>query len=194
MVLKDCGPDVLSIEDVLPFLPDFAQIDQFKDEICDALTAYSSKIEHYLEQMNECDKMCDTLREELKSLKTSGTTRVRADARCALTNKPILGQSLYAFPSGYVVLESALKREVIPYLNEKQAARVDTIEKELEKLRKSRDSRGQISYEIVNNDYEIDELQVELDGLIAAECPLTGSVMVDSIDRGFAGDEEDDFA
>ena len=36
MVLKDCGPDVLSIEDVLPFLPDFAQIDQFKDEICDA--------------------------------------------------------------------------------------------------------------------------------------------------------------
>jgi vacuolar protein sorting-associated protein 18 len=33
-VLKDCGPDVLSIEDVLPFLPDFAQIDQIKDEIC----------------------------------------------------------------------------------------------------------------------------------------------------------------
>lgn len=191
MVLKDCGPDVLSIEDVLPFLPDFAQIDQFKDEICDALTAYSSKIEHYLKEMNDCDQACDALREEVKSLKTSGTTRVRTDARCALTNKPILGQSLYAFPSGYVVLESALKRDVIPYLNEKQAARVNVLEKELEKLRKARDSRGQTSYEIVNNDYEIDELQVELDGLIAAECPLTGSVMVDSIDRGFAGDEED---
>ena len=42
----------------------------------------------------------------------------------------------------------------------KQAARV--LEKELEKLRKARDSRGQTSYGIVNNDYEIDKLRSSL--------------------------------
>ena len=74
-VLKDCGPDVLSIEDVLPFLPDFAQIDQFKDEICDALASYSSKIEHYIKEMNECDQTCDTLRDELSRLRSVGSTQ-----------------------------------------------------------------------------------------------------------------------
>jgi len=195
MVLKDCGPDILSIEDVLPFLPDFAQIDQFKDEICDALASYSSKIERYLKEMNECDQACDALRDELSRLKTVGT-RVRADARCAFTNRRVLeeGEPFYAFPSGYVALESALKREVMPYLNERQVERVKFLEGELARLRRSRASGGERSpYEEAKDHYEMQELQVELDGLIAAECPLTGSVMVDSIDRGFS-DDEDDFA
>jgi len=194
MVLKDCGPDILSIEDVLPFLPDFAQIDQFKDEICDALASYSSKIEHYLKEMNECDQTCDALRDELSRLKTVGT-RVRADARCALTNKCILeqGEPFYAFPSGYVVLEAALKREVIPHLNEKQLGRVKFIEDELARLSRPRAGSGRSSYEVAKEDYQREELRSELDGLIAAECPLTGSVMVESIDHGFSGDEEDEF-
>lgn len=191
MVLKECGP-VLSIEDVLPFLPDFAQIDQFKDEICEALASYSSKIEHYLKEMNECDQTCDALREELLCLKETGT-QVRADARCALTNKRILesGEPFYAFPSGYAVLESALKREVIPYLKENQLNRVKFIENELERIRKLLLTVGRNPYEIAKYEYEIEELISELGGLIAAECPLTGTVMVESIDSGFSSDDED---
>lgn len=209
-VLKDCGPDILSIEDVsdivvqkirrmrnsllnmsftylsflsqvLPFLPDFAQIDQIKDEICEALTSYSSKIEGFLKEMNECDQTCDALRGEISRLRTH-RMEMRSDARCAFTNKPILsaGEPFYVFPSGYVVLESALKKEVMPYLNERQRARVKEIEAELER------KPGTLA------DPAMENLQAELDGLIAAECPLTGSVMVDSIDTPFEDSNEID--
>eukprot|EP00956_Cyclotella_meneghiniana_P021818 scaffold40285_cov72-Cyclotella_meneghiniana.AAC.1 len=192
-VLKDCGRDVLSIEDVLPFLPDFAHIDEFKEEICQALSSYSSKIEHYLKEMQECDHACDALREELSRLQTAGT-HVRADARCAFTNKYVLDvdEPFYAFPSGYVVLEGALKREIMPFLNPKQQARVKQIEKELSKLRNSKGIKNRSSLDAGQDGYAVEELQSELDGLIAAECPLTGSVMVNSIDHGFLEEEDDD--
>jgi vacuolar protein sorting-associated protein 18 len=180
-VLRDCGPDVLSIEDVLPFLPEFAQIDQIKDEICEALTSYSSKIEGFLKEMNECDKACDNLRNEIGRLQNH-KMRIKADARCAYTNKLVLqgGEPFYVFPSGYVVLASALKREVLPYLNDKQRSRVMELESQL------KGSGGDVSAASRN------KLQNELDGLIAAECPLTGSVMIESIGREFEDSAEID--
>lgn len=178
-VLKDCGPDVLSIEDVLPFLPDFAQIDQIKDEICEALTSYSSRIEGFLREMSDCDQTCDKLRLEITRLKNR-QTRVKANARCAITNKLVLkgDEPFYVFPSGYVILASAVKKEVMPFLNEKQRARVQELEKELKAIPESHPNR--------------DKLQAELDGLIAAECPLTGTVMIESIDQGFENSDEID--
>lgn len=161
--------------------PDFAQIDQIKDEICDALTSYSSKIEGFLKEMNECDQTCDGLREEIGRLSTH-RMQMKADARCALTNTLVLdaGEPFYVFPSGYVILESALKNEVMPFLNEKQRERVTEIEKSLAELRGS----ANVSEENTKEG-RVDALQSELDGLIAAECPLTGSIMIESIDRGF---------
>ena len=166
---------------MLPFLPDFAQIDQIKDEICEALTSYSSKIEGFLREMNESDQACDALRGEISRLRTH-RMEMKSDAKCAYTKKAVLtaGEPFYVFPSGYVVLESALKKEVLPYLNENQINRVSEIENELKgftELQRQQDVR-------------YDTLQAEMDGLIAAECPLTGSIMVNSIARGFDDDEE----
>lgn len=144
--------------------------------------------------MTECDQACDALREELSRLQTV-STHVRADARCAFTNKYILedGGPFYVFPSGYVVLERALKQEVVPHLNEKQHTRIKFMEQELARLRNLRANGNRTSYELAKYDYEAEELQNELDGLIAAECPLTGSIMVDSIDCGFLGDDDNDY-
>jgi vacuolar protein sorting-associated protein 18 len=182
-VLNDCGPDVLSIEDVLPFLPDFAQIDQIKDEICEALTSYSSNIDGYLQEMNECDQASNSLREEITRLRKHHM-RVKADAKCAFTQKLVLsaGEPFYAFPSGYVILASALRAEVLPHLNEKQRNRVEELEKQIQAGNTAKPVQSLIS---------------ELDSILAAECPLTGSIMWESIDKPFVVDEiefADDFS
>jgi vacuolar protein sorting-associated protein 18 len=155
--------------------PDFAQIDQIKDEICEALTSYSKTIDGFLTEMSKCDKTCDSLRDEIARLRNH-RMRVRADARCALTNKLALtsGEPFYVFPSGYVYLESALKQEVVPFLNAKQRSRVAELEHELSRT---------VGLDASNRNV----LRTELDGLIAAECPLTGSIMVESVDRPFDG-------
>ena len=85
--------------------------------------------------MSECDQTCDGLRVEISRLRTH-RMEMKADACCAFTNKAVLeaGEPFYVFPSGYVVLESALKKEVLPHLNERQRTRVKEIEDELKTL------------------------------------------------------------
>ena len=131
--------------------------------------------------MNDCDHACDTLRGEISRLRTH-RMELKSDARCAFTKKVVLtaGEPFYVFPSGYVVLESALKHEIKPHLNEKQLSRVAEIEQDLI----SGTKRGAPS------SLALDSLQAELDGLIAAECPLTGSAMVESIDQPFTDSVE----
>lgn len=130
-----------------------------------------------MREMKDCDSICATLREDVSRLRNHHM-RMKADARCALTHKLVLnaGEPFYVFPSGYVVLYSALRKEIFPYINEKQRARVE----ELEGLIRN-DGNGLKSRQ---------DLQLELDGLIAAECPLSGSIMVESIDRDFEDSTE----
>ena len=131
--------------------------------------------------MNDCDHACDALRGEISRLRTH-RMELKSDARCAFTKKTVLtaGEPFYVFPSGFVVLESALKHEIKPHLNEKQWGRVEEIEQDLIRNAKQGGTSSQT----------IDSLQAELDGLIAAECPLTGSAMVDSIDQPFTDSVE----
>lgn len=176
--------------------PDVAQIDQFKEEICAALTSYSSKIEEYFKEMSNCNQTCNSLREEIRLL-SDFTTRMCSEARCAFTGKIVADQNepFYVFPSGYVALEGPLKENILPYLNEQQKLKLDSIEKEIGDVKgkvNTTSSGFDQSWGKTDLEYKLEALQAELDGLIAAECPLTGSIMIESIDHCFADSKEDE--
>ncbi|GMH87964.1 hypothetical protein TL16_g11020 [Triparma laevis f. inornata] len=217
-VLKESG--VLSIEDVLPFLPDFVQIDTFKEEIVAALSVYSEKIQRYKDEVNECDMTCDSLREEIEEVQ-SAPIQCPRNAKCALSGKPLLrdgkslcdeGDNFYVFPSGFIVQKKALRTTVFLTLSQIQQERVVEIENELEQLggdtyteeivvatastfgAAKQKKTVIIDKSAAERERELEKiktLQDEYDGLIASECPLTGKLMVDSINQPLEGWDDD---
>lgn len=145
--------------------------------------------------MSACDETCNSLREDIRRL-NNFTTSMGSEARCAYTGKVVAdaNEPFYVFPSGYIALEGALKQEVVPYLNVQQRTKVESIEKEINDLKGGQNisHSGDVYWEKSDQEYKLEALQLELDGLIAAECPLTGSIMIESIDHCFADSKEDE--
>ncbi|KAM7498191.1 hypothetical protein LguiA_022605 [Lonicera macranthoides] len=59
---------LLKIEDILPFFPDFALIDDFKEAICSSLEDYNQQIEKLKEEMNDATHGADNIRNDISAL------------------------------------------------------------------------------------------------------------------------------
>ncbi|OWM78615.1 hypothetical protein CDL15_Pgr002786 [Punica granatum] len=59
---------LLKIEDILPFFPDFALIDDFKEAICSSLEDYNKQIEQLKEEMNDATHGADNIRNDISVL------------------------------------------------------------------------------------------------------------------------------
>ncbi|KAG6881422.1 hypothetical protein C0993_001543, partial [Termitomyces sp. T159_Od127] len=66
--------DLLKIEDILPFFPDFVVIDDFKEEIAHALEGYSNHIEMLKNEMNEATKTAESIKQDVVALKNRFVT------------------------------------------------------------------------------------------------------------------------
>lgn len=65
--LKQC--DLLKIEDILPFFPEFVTIDHFKDAICSSLQEYNQHIQNLKYEMDEATKSAETITEEIHAVR-----------------------------------------------------------------------------------------------------------------------------
>jgi len=123
--------------------------------------------------MNDLTESAQVIRSETEAL-AHKPMRVTADQRCALSGKPLLaeGAPYYVFSSGFAYLADALTDFVAPHLSEEQQARLDALAAKL---------GASLGAD------ERDLLEAEVDGLVAAECPLTGSLMIESVDAPLPG-------
>jgi hypothetical protein len=89
--------DLLKIEDILPFFPDFVVIDDFKEDICTALEGYSAHIEKLKAEMDEATRCAESIKKDIADLRNRFVT-VQADERCSSCSYLLLARQFYVFP------------------------------------------------------------------------------------------------
>ena len=94
--LKRC--ELLRIEDLIPFFPDFVVIDDFKDEICAALESYSKHIDSLKAEMDDSAATAASIKQDIKKL-DSRYAVVMPGERCRVCLLPLLSRQFFVFPS-----------------------------------------------------------------------------------------------
>ena len=181
--------NLINIEDILPFFPDFVTIDHFKEAICEALEKYSSHIENLRQDMEECNVAADNIRDDIQAYKNRYVF-VRAVDTCSLCNSYLMSKPFHLFTCGHKFHSDCLIDEVMPYLSPARQAKVEELRIEIRAL----ELRGQDTVSVDSRSVKLsrkDQLRSELDDLVASECPYCGEMMLKMIDKPLI--EEEDF-
>lgn len=119
--LKRC--ELLKIEDLIPFFPDFVIIDDFKDEICTALEDYSHHIDQLKKEMDESARTASNIRNDIASLDRRYAI-VEPGERCYVCQYPLLSRQFFVFPCQHAFHSDCLTGEVVKHSGVGKARRV----------------------------------------------------------------------
>ncbi|CAG8658675.1 5183_t:CDS:10, partial [Cetraspora pellucida] len=130
--LQHC--ELLKIEDILPFFPDFVLIDNFKSEICAALEEYNTHIEDLKQEMEEATKSAESIRLDIRELR-SRFAIVTSGEKCSLCDFPLLTRQFYIFPCQHAFHSDCLIPEVTKHLNTVQLRKILDLQEQIGKER-----------------------------------------------------------
>ncbi|KAK5107096.1 hypothetical protein LTR62_001880 [Meristemomyces frigidus] len=172
--LKRC--QLLRIEDLIPFFPDFVVIDDFKEEICAALEDYSRQIEDLKREMDESANTAQHIKLDIAALDQRYAI-VEPGEKCWKCRLPLLMRQFFVFPCQHAFHADCLGQMVMGFVGEGRQARIKSLQREVGRgVAVGRRKEGMVR---------------ELDGLVAGACVLCGEAAVRMIDEPFVGVGED---
>ena len=163
--------ELLKIEDILPFFPDFVTIDHFKEAIEDSLKEYNTDIETLKREMDHATASAHSIRDDIQMLRHKYVI-VTGDEVCALTGYPLLSKPHFKFPCGHGFHADALEAHVTKTCKPATRRRLDRLNQQVSSA----------------------DVRLELDEIIAGSCPECGEGIINTIDEPFiAPDEQEAF-
>ncbi|CAK9294410.1 unnamed protein product [Gordionus sp. m RMFG-2023] len=174
VLVNEC--DALTIEDILPFFPDFQTIDHFKEPVMMSVKDYNSHLKILQEEMEECTKGCDELRADIQEY-TDRCMMVRSEDLCSSCQRPLLTSAYFhLFQCLHYFHTVCLVREIKNLLDKESKEKFVLAEKVLKSSKNS--SLAQIK-----------EAKAEMEKYVGVECPYCNQLIINSIDRPFIDPE-----
>jgi len=167
--------DLLKIEDLIPFFPDFVVIDDFKEEICTALEAYSRHIDSLKSEMDASEMTAQQIRAEIDAL-DSRYAIVEPGERCWICTLPVLSRQFFVFPCQHAFHSDCLGKRV---LENSSATKRQEIKKLQQRVSQGMDIGPQRAKWIR-----------ELDNIVGEGCVLCGEIGIKSVDEAFIKDSD----
>ncbi|CAO3596798.1 unnamed protein product [Absidia cylindrospora] len=202
--------NVLKIEDILPFFPDFVLIDEFKDDIYKALEEYNGHIGVLKWEMDDATKSVNNIRLDVRSLKARFKELDQKD-QCCICEFPLLTRQFYVFPCDHSYHMDCLINKTTKHLPFRQIRKLADLQEQLSRDIKLQNKLQHVQWakaannssrQMESTDAERDEfrrikarierLKTELDDIVANECVYCGQIMIDSIDEPFISLDEND--
>ncbi|ETI23382.1 hypothetical protein G647_05183 [Cladophialophora carrionii CBS 160.54] len=177
--LKRC--ELLKIEDLIPFFPDFVVIDDFREEICEALEEYSRHIDNLKQEMDISQHTAEQIKAEIAALDRRYAI-VEAGERCWICTLPVLSRQFFVFPCQHAFHSDCLGKRVLESSGTSKRKRIKDLQTEV--------NQG------LSIGVQRQKLVAELDGLVAEQCVLCGDLGIKQIDEPFIheGDDVDAWA
>lgn len=119
--LRRC--ELLRIEDLIPFFPDFVVIDDFKDEICAALEDYSRSIDALRREMDESSQTAANIKVDIAALDRRYAI-VEPGEKCYACGLPLLSRQFFVFPCQHAFHSDCLGRRVLEQSGTARARRI----------------------------------------------------------------------
>lgn len=172
--LKRC--DLLRIEDLIPFFPDFVIIDDFKEEICAALEDYSRRIDELKKEMDDSAHTAENIKTDIRALDDRYAI-VEPGERCWKCRLPLLMRQFFVFPCQHSFHADCLGEMVMEMAGMGRAKRIRELQREV--------GRGVVSGK------SREGMTRELDALVAGSCVLCSDLAVKLVDEPFVTKEDD---
>jgi hypothetical protein len=149
--LKRC--DLLKIEDLIPFFPDFVVIDDFKEEICAALEDYSRNIDGLKKEMDESSQTAANIKVDIAALDHRYAI-VEPGEKCYACTMPLLSRQFFVFPCQHAFHSDCLGKKVMEQVSMSKGKRIRELQMSI--------SKGMVT------GAKRDAAVAELDGLVAS--------------------------
>jgi hypothetical protein len=185
--------ELLKIEDILPFFPDFVLIDDFKEAICSSLTNYNHNIEELKVDMDDATKSANLIRADIIELRNKHGM-VGGNQKCDLCSFPAISRAFYLFPCQHLFHHDCLLRDVIPRLSNIDRQRVGELQQRLANpglavpMASAKRANAADEPSAAATNAQLEQIKNELDDVIARECLFCGEAMIASIDQPFEAD------